>query len=152
MTSPRARRPAALLALAGAVFLAFFTASSSAEAYPWMIRHGYTTCTPCHADPSGSGLITAYGRAQAELLMRTRYGGHKDKEEEAGSVAGFMFGAVTPPDWLLLGVSARNLVLLEHDNGKWEDPADYLMEADAKAQVTVDRFRQGRRSGSRDHP
>ncbi len=143
MRSPRARRLAALLAFAGAVFLAFFTLSTAAEAYPWMIRHGYSTCTPCHADPSGSGLLTEYGRAQGELLLRTRYSHPKNgDEEEAGSIAGFMFGAIKPPDWLLLGVSGRDLVLLSKQPGaKAWSAQNYIMQADAKAQVTAGRFR-----------
>src|SRR5262249_39932827 len=142
MKSPRARRSAALLAFAGAVFLAFFTISTPAEAYPWMIRHGYSTCTPCHADPSGSGLLTEYGRAQGELLLRTRYSHPKNgEEEEAGPIAGFMFGAIKPPEWLLLGVSGRNLVLFPSQAGKFQSPQDYIMQADGKAQVTAGRFR-----------
>src|SRR5580765_4457787 len=100
------RRGAALLALAGALFLALFLSPAPANAYPWMIKHGYSTCTPCHADPSGSGLLTEYGRAQGELLLRTRYGAKKGEgEEEAGKVAGFLWGAVKPPEWLLLSAS-----------------------------------------------
>ena len=26
-------------------------APAGAEAYPWMIRHGYTNCASCHTDP-----------------------------------------------------------------------------------------------------
>ena len=39
-----------------------------------MIRHDYTGCATCHADPSGGGLLTLYGRAQSDLLLRMRYG------------------------------------------------------------------------------
>jgi hypothetical protein len=142
MKSPRARRSVALLAFAGAVFLALVTLSTSAEAYPWMIRHGYSTCTPCHADPTGSGLLTEYGRAQGELLLRTRYGKQKaGEEEEAGSVAGFMWGAIKPPEWLLLGVSVRDLLLVPFQNGKSQPVQNYLMQDDAKAQITIKRFR-----------
>lgn len=45
-----------------------------AQAYPWMIRHGYGGCATCHADPSGGELLTKYGRAQGELLLRMHYG------------------------------------------------------------------------------
>ena len=46
-------------ALGLAFGLALTTFSSSARAYPWMIRHGYTGCTPCHTDPSGgAGALT----------------------------------------------------------------------------------------------
>jgi hypothetical protein len=39
-----------------------------------MQRHGYFGCGTCHADPSGGGLLTAYGRAQGDLLLRMHYG------------------------------------------------------------------------------
>lgn len=45
-----------------------------ASAYPWMIRHGYGGCAGCHADPSGGELLTKYGRAQGDLILRMRYG------------------------------------------------------------------------------
>ena len=41
-----------------------------AHAHSWMIREGYATCAECHLDPSGGGLLTDYGRAQSEILMR----------------------------------------------------------------------------------
>ena len=58
-----------LLLLAGALLL-----PRSAQAYPWMIRHDYTGCATCHVDPSGGGVLTAYGSAQGDMLLRTRYG------------------------------------------------------------------------------
>lgn len=48
--------------------------TKQASAYPWMIRHDYSGCTTCHADPSGGELLTEYGRAQGDLLLRMRYG------------------------------------------------------------------------------
>jgi hypothetical protein len=55
-----------------------------AEAYTWMIRHAYTGCGVCHADPSGGEVLTPYGRAQSDLLLRMRYGGKKDEVPEPG--------------------------------------------------------------------
>jgi len=55
-----------------ALFVSLFP--SKAHAYAWMIKHGYSGCPVCHADPSGGELLTAYGRAQSELLLRMRYG------------------------------------------------------------------------------
>ena len=45
-----------------------------AAAYPWMVSHGYTACAQCHVDPTGAGTLTAYGRAQSEILLRTPAG------------------------------------------------------------------------------
>src|SRR5690348_5745616 len=66
----------------------------SAHAYYWMIRHSYTSCQPCHADPSGEGLLTQYGRAQSEILLSTRYGRAADREP--GRAKDFLFGVPTP--------------------------------------------------------
>jgi hypothetical protein len=54
------------------LFVSFFP--SRAHAYAWMIKHAYSGCPVCHADPSGGELLTAYGRAQSDLLLRMRYG------------------------------------------------------------------------------
>src|SRR5262245_10156778 len=91
------------------VLLAAVFWSSSASAFPFMIRHQFAGCVPCHADPSGGGLLTEYGRAQGDLLMRMRYGAPAG--QEPSKTAGFAFG-VPLPDWLLLGGAFRNAVLV----------------------------------------
>jgi len=55
-----------------ALFVSLFP--SRAHAYTWMIKHGYASCTACHADPSGGELLTNYGRVQSDELLRMRYG------------------------------------------------------------------------------
>lgn len=70
-----------LVPLAALFVVASWT--KSAHAYAWMIRHGYGGCNVCHADPSGGELLTAYGRAQGDLLLRMRYG--KDTVSGAAS-------------------------------------------------------------------
>ncbi|MBF5046233.1 hypothetical protein FGE12_27710 [Aggregicoccus sp. 17bor-14] len=80
-----------------------------AEAYPWMIRHGYASCATCHVDPSGGGLVTKYGRAQSELLLATQWR-KRPEGEQAGEVSrstGFLFGFAPLPEWLDLGISLR---------------------------------------------
>ncbi|HVY47172.1 MAG TPA: hypothetical protein VHB21_14895 [Minicystis sp.] len=127
-------------AVFSAVLLGLLLWSRPSAAYPWMIRHEYTGCIPCHADPSGAGLLTEYGRAQGELLLRTRYGAKKGDEEEAGSAAGFLW-FMKEPDWLLVGASFRNGILFQKAEGQPEQTQFLQMEADAKAQVTLKRFR-----------
>jgi hypothetical protein len=125
-----------------AISVAFVIAlgSRTASAYPWMIRHEYQGCVPCHADPSGAGLLTEYGRAMGENVLRTRYG--SPSTDEPPVYARFAFG-VPMPDWLLLGGSFR-------DGVQFQDPAAgqpfaaplFLeMETDLKALVTASRFR-----------
>ncbi|MEO8900137.1 MAG: hypothetical protein ABI488_00970 [Polyangiaceae bacterium] len=67
-----------------ALFVSLFP--SRAHAYAWMIKHSYAGCPVCHADPSGGELLTAYGRAQSDLLLRMRYG--KPGGSSAASSAG----------------------------------------------------------------
>ena len=104
-----------------------------------MIRHGYTGCVTCHADPSGAGLLTAYGRAQSDLLLRTRYTG--GTPEEADKSAGPALGLVSLPGWLLVGGQFRGLgVLAKPDGQKWATSI-VLMQADLGAQISVGGFR-----------
>jgi hypothetical protein len=114
--------------------------SSRAEAYPWMIRHEYASCTACHADPSGGGLLTEYGRAQGEVLLRTPF--FRNADEEPGKVADFAFGAFKVPDSLLLGGDVRALYLKPKVAGAPSIPSTlFLMQADLQAQLKIDRFR-----------
>jgi hypothetical protein len=121
------------------VLAAMMLTSRAASAYPWMIRHQYQGCVPCHADPSGAGLLTEYGRAMGENVMRTRYG--SPPPDEPPIYARFAFG-VPLPEWLLLGGSFRNGVqFLKPGPGVPWSKTFLEMEADLKAQVTVSRFR-----------
>jgi len=121
------------------VFAAMLCTSRAASAYPWMIRHQYQGCVPCHADPSGAGLLTEYGRAMGENIMRSRYG--VPAPDEPSKVGRFLFGVPTP-DWLLLGGSVRNGVQISKSGSNpFDAPRVLQMEADLKAQLTFSRFR-----------
>jgi len=73
-----------------------------------MIRHDYTGCAVCHVDPSGAGLLTNYGRAQDVLLMQMSTPWTPVPEgDEVPTYAGFAFGVVPMPDWLLAQVTFR---------------------------------------------
>jgi hypothetical protein len=108
-----------------------------------MIRHQYAGCTPCHSDPSGGGLLTEYGRAQGDLLLRTHYGSppSADDEGEASPSAGFLFGAVKPPEGLLLGGSVRNLLVRGYVEGQGSVTRFVQMQADLRAELALGRFR-----------
>src|SRR5450631_4100883 len=72
------------------LFVSFFP--SRAPAYAWMTKHAYAGCPVCHADPSGGELLTAYGRAQSDLLLRMRYGkpgGSSDSQPSASGSSSF---------------------------------------------------------------
>lgn len=130
-----ARRLFALVFVAVAV-LAW---PSRADAYPWMIRHGYTACGQCHADPSGGGLLTDYGRSIGEAVLRTHYG---KPAEDPGKVPDFLFGALPLPESVLLGGDFRSLYRSTKAQGATvADTELLLMQGDLQGQVTVDRLR-----------
>jgi hypothetical protein len=115
--------------------------SSTASAYPWMIRHGYTGCLPCHTDPSGgAGALTDYGRAQSDLLLRMRYG-KTSETGEADKTAGFLGGLVPLPVQTRLGGDFREAFLSNQvENApilqKW-----FIMRADLYGDFKIGRFR-----------
>jgi hypothetical protein len=122
------------LAVAFAALLVF--APSRASAYPWMIRHGYTACAPCHSDPSGSGPLTAYGRVIGDTILSTKLG----PDATAADTSGFLFGLVHTPDWLELGGDVRGALLRTKTAGVAEQRRSILMQADLSATITVNRF------------
>lgn len=46
-------------------------ASGWAQAFPDLIRHGYTNCTACHISPSGAGVLNPYGRSLSKEILST---------------------------------------------------------------------------------
>jgi len=108
----------------------------SAEAYPWVIKNGYTNCSACHVDPSGWGLLTEYGRAQAQIFLPTLWG---KKPEEVEPTTGIVYGAVPLPSWLNVGLSLRGAVLstTTSQGTTWRD---ILMIADLRFGVTAGPF------------
>ncbi len=92
--------------LASVVVVLTLLSSASAQAYGFMMRHDYTSCAQCHVDPSGGSVVTPYGRAQGELLLRSRYGAPAD--EDPGKKAEFLFGLLSAaPEELMLGGDVR---------------------------------------------
>jgi hypothetical protein len=113
--------------------------TSSAQAYPWMIRHGYTGCTPCHTDPSGgAGALTDYGRAQSDLLLRSRYG---NTSEEADPTSGFAFGLIKTNEGLRAGADFREAFYSLKPDGVAATQQFITMRADAFADVKLSHFR-----------
>src|SRR5580693_6482763 len=110
MKAPRRRYWAFALAACFVLMLL----PSRAHAYPWMIRHGYTGCGPCHTDPSGgAGALTEYGRAQSDLLLRTRYGSRAEEADRTAALLGF----VSLPEQARLGGDFREAYLSNQASG-----------------------------------
>jgi hypothetical protein len=114
------------------VGLALLLWSPRAEAYAWMIRHGYTACASCHVDPSGGGILTAYGRIVATELLAPPILSSEQSE------AALKVARVLPlPEWLLVSGDAR----IAYVSTKIEHvPAlrkTFIMRADLEAAVSV---------------
>jgi hypothetical protein len=109
---------------------------AAARAYPWMIRDGYTNCSGCHVDPNGWGLLTEYGRGQAQIVLPTLWG---KAQEDVEPTPGIAYGLVPLPSWLNVGLSLRGAVLSTTAMGTttWRD---ILMIADLRAGVTAGPF------------
>jgi hypothetical protein len=121
-----------------ALFLLITCWVKPAEAYAWMIRHDYTGCNQCHADPSGGGLLTAYGRAQSDFLLRMRYGAPESYEPPRS--AEFLFGVMKLPESVLLGGDVRYARLATRVNGQ-DDSRFFFMQADLTGQVAIQRVK-----------
>jgi hypothetical protein len=106
-TTAPARGPAGQVgwALPVLAFLFAFALSSHASAYAWMIRHEYSSCATCHADPSGGELLTLYGRVTSDAALRTQYGSGGEQSDKSG----LFWGLVDLPKQLLLSGSYRSL-------------------------------------------
>jgi len=113
--------------------------SATASAYPFMIRRDYVACSMCHADPSGGALLTAYGRATGELLLRSQYGAPADRDP--GKLGNFMFGAFDLPENVLLGADVRGMYMNSGPVGGDSTSRAFPMQLDAIAQVSFWRIR-----------
>ena len=129
----------AMLVVSCTLFLATLFWTTPASAYAWMIKHDYAGCNQCHADPSGGSLLTEYGRAQSEFLMRMRYGAEETYEPPPS--AGFLFTAVKLPENLLLGGDVRYAMMSRTANGATAPVRAFFMQADFAGQLSINRFR-----------
>jgi hypothetical protein len=115
--------------------LAFFFAlalSSNASAFAWMIRHEYTSCATCHADPSGGELLTMYGRVTSDAALRMQYGSTGEQSDRSG----LLWGLINLPEQLLLSGSYRNLATLRPEQAE-PFKAVPVMMGDLYGQVTL---------------
>jgi hypothetical protein len=139
MFGRRTREPRlahALRVLAALLTVLVLFAPARASAYPWMIRHGYTGCAPCHTDPSGAGPLTTYGRMIGDTVLSAPM----DKPADDSRRGDFLFGAVEPPSWLALGGDVRGALLRVKTPGVPITRRSILMQADLEATLTSGRF------------
>jgi hypothetical protein len=106
-----------------------------AAAFPWMIHHGYTSCSQCHVDPSGGGVLTDYGRAQGDILLRTHFQQGEEVDQNPGKIKDFLFGAVPLPEIVHLQGDVRGIVIPQPGNVR-----AILMQSDLRGAVQTDHF------------
>lgn len=110
----------------------------SAVAFPWMVKHNYGTCGACHVDPSGGGQTTAYGRAQADILLRWKPSRPPPgQEEEVPRSANFLW-LVELPEAINLSGNLRSGALLQPQASAPLVPL--LMAADLYATINLGPF------------
>lgn len=126
-----------------AVVLFGVAAARRAEAYTWMIREGESRCVSCHVDPSGGGLLTAFGREQGADVLRTRFSANEDQEAIARS-GKFFWGAFDTPGWLLLGGAFRPALLITRASEGGQTSTSQMgiiMQADLRAGIRAGGWR-----------
>jgi hypothetical protein len=96
----------------------------SAQAYPWMIRHGFAKCGSCHVDPMGGETLTGMGRVMGETLLSMPWAATTPSD-----AARFLWG-VPEPEGLYLGGSLRGMSIVTFDTGKTRA---FPMQADVTA-------------------
>ena len=121
-----------------AALLAVALWAPDASAYPWMIRHGYTGCSTCHSDPSGGTLLSAYGRAQSELLLSTQWS--RQPSEEPSSASQQLLGLPLPKQ-LLVGADVRDGYIWNFATVGLVDHRFLHMRSDVMAQLKISRLR-----------
>ncbi len=108
--------------------------SAPAWAFPWMVKHSYGSCATCHVDPSGSGQLSPYGRAQADVLVRWRTQPRKDEEEVPPS-ANFLWFLELPEVINLSGnLRYGSLIRPQADTGKF---VPLIMATDLYATLNI---------------
>ncbi len=99
--------------------------TSDAQAYAWMIRHGYTKCATCHTDPSGGELLNHMGRVQSEQLLSDTWG-------KAGPTSDAkLLYVLDEPDQVRLGGSLRYMGIYNLDTS---DLRHFPMQMDVYGQ------------------
>ena len=101
-------------------------AAGRAYAYPQFQLSRDQTCSACHIQPDGGGLLNENGLVTSETIS------------QFGNPPAFMYGAVDLPEWLSLGGDFRSVW------GYLQAPQRYLvfipMQADVNAAVTIKNF------------
>jgi hypothetical protein len=109
------------------IVLGLLLGTGRAQAYPWMIKHGYANCATCHSDPSGGELLTSYGRVLSEEFLSTQW-----KKSEVASTAQIKRWALTR------AAHSKNAAHVKSSPNKQAAPDSSAASADAPADSDAD--------------
>jgi hypothetical protein len=114
------------------------TASVDADAYPWLINHGYAKCAACHVDPSGSGQLTQYGAALHDLTVRWHADPREIESGEPSPLSSALFG-LPQPEWLSISGNLRAAGMATATTAPVAQPRAFplLMASDVYATVNL---------------
>src|SRR5262245_34347073 len=116
--------------------------SGRAEAYAWMIKHGFSKCGSCHTDPAGGETLTRFGRLQSEQLLSM--GGERvglGDTPEPSKRSRFLFGAIDEPEDVSLGGSYRHMLLYSASGpGLPAEMRNFPMQVDMYGSARIDQF------------
>jgi hypothetical protein len=105
----------------------FVLLPTTSYSYPENIRLGYSSCQSCHVSPTGSGLLTTYGRELTEEKLSTW--ASKDSSK-------FLHGFVELPAQVNLGGNIRYLSL-NIDNDLFSYKRNFLMQAELELALQI---------------
>ena len=111
-------------------FLLTFLSVAPLYSFPEMVRHGYPNCISCHVSPNGGGLLTQYGRGLSREVLST-WGSESE--------VSFLYGKITPPEWLNLGGDFR-AVQTYMNSPALEQAKLIFMQADIAAAASYKKF------------
>lgn len=127
-----------------ALFVAVLCTAPFVEAYPEMVKHGYTKCSTCHFSVNGGDLVTMYGRALGREVFAPAPPSATGAAEEVPAsldgerAEGGLIGR--GPEWLRWGLNAR-LLQTYVDNSLMTRGRFLIMQADLDAVATLERWK-----------
>ena len=124
-----------------ALGLALTIFASSAHAYPWMIRHGYTGCTPVPHRPFGRRGRADGVRARAERPSPAHALRRGHRHGRGRPTSGFLWGWRPMPEQLRLGGDFREAYFSNQVEGAPVQQQLITMRADLYGDIKVGRFR-----------
>ncbi len=103
------------------VFLCGFVFARVGQAFPEMGRFGYSSCQSCHVSPTGSGVLSGYGKSVADDFLGTwSYTGASQN----------LLGLADTPAWLDIGGDTRTIRLQIEAGQDRIPPRTFLMQSD----------------------